>query len=255
MANFRSIWSTLGPPWTRRYWGERLWGAIALVQDLLAEGMTQAARAGWLRSATYPVDALPLHGSERRIPRVSGETAAQYRMRLIDAWHVWEEAGTPTFADHVLEPFGIDATDVEIRAHLTPGWTPDPAATDFSRFHVICTDPNPAWSMVLYGAPLVVWGGGGTIGSTATTDQIRGVYQLMWNFKAGHDIPCGVLLVWGWAWGVGTWGLGDWGQSSIEWEMSNAHGGAARHHHPDTYGAGGHGCYGSAPTWGARLYF
>lgn len=252
-ANFRAIWAKIGPPWTRRYWGERLWQAMALVQDLLAEGMTQAARAGWLRSDTYPVDALPIHSDERRIPAVPGETAAEFRDRLANAWHIWGEAGTPTFANYVFEPFGLDPADTHVFAPVPDGWLVGSPLASFSRFTVLLDDPSAKWAQSFWGTPLTVWGMGLTWGSTATQDDVRGAYKLIWNFKAAHEVPIAVVLAWGWCWGWGNWGDGGatWGAHSIYWEMGNYYGGCGRH--PGTWG--GPGAYGAATTrWGTRLW-
>lgn len=253
-TNFRTYFETIGPPWTHRYYGERLWGALGLMCDLVAEGATQAVRASWLKADTFPADALPIIGHERQIERVQPDTNAAYRTRLMQAWDLWTEAGTPGYGGWVFEPWGIADADVYARAQAPDGWCVGSPTADISRFSLLVDDPSPAWTQALWGTAPPTWGIGWTWGSSATLSDIQAVYKLVWAYKAAHEVPIMVVLAWGDCWGWGAWGTGTWLTESIYWEMGQYWGGSTGHRHFDVWG--GVSAYDADPAvWGTRLYF
>lgn len=216
MPTFRDFVKDRVPPWLDEYWGLRYTrGLIGYIADCVLEGATQAIKAPWLRSNTSPSDALPVIAHERNIRRVAMETDDSFRIRLANAWVLWGEAGTVTFADNALEPLGLDPADVTIMAQKD--WTAPPDTTDFfSRFWVICEDPAP-WTQLLWGG--FVWSDGSTWGSSATHDEVISSIQVIWDWKAGHEVPVSILLAWDWFWGWGVWGApaGVWGTHIATW--------------------------------------
>ena len=61
--------------------------------DSVATGAAEALRAPWLLESTSPGDALPLDGSEKRMPRYPGEPEASYRARLQGCWVAYADGG------------------------------------------------------------------------------------------------------------------------------------------------------------------
>jgi len=99
-------------------WGRRWQQAIGLLGDGFAEGAQQATRARWI--ATCPDDALAYHGKARDWEQAPGETAAEYRARLLETWHLAEWAGTATGIIDALATLGL--TNVDVLEAFTPGW-------------------------------------------------------------------------------------------------------------------------------------
>lgn len=226
--NFRNYLAHIVPPWLRRYWGERLvGGAVGLYADLLMEGCAQAVKASWLRSNTSPDDALPRIGDERNVPKVDGETPDEYRARLANAWELWEEAGTPSYADNVLEPWGFSPAGVFV--YSWHDGDEDAASTHWSKFSVVALDGTvgaetvtiPFTQSIVGTFPLTV-GDGSTVGSSATLDQVRGMCSQLWHFKAGHDVPQWLYMCWGYAGGA-IYGVGSaaWSANAVQIPLGN----------------------------------
>lgn len=236
--NFRNYLSHIVPPWLRRYWGERLvGGAVGLYADLLMEGAAQAVKAAWLRSNTSPDDALARIGDERNVPKVDGETPDQYRERLGNAWETWEEAGTPTYGDNVLEPWGFTPAGVFI--YSWHDGDEDAASTHWSKFWVVALDGTVGaetvtipFDQAIWATMPLTWGSGTTWGSSATETQVRGMCSQLWHFKAGHEVPQELRLVYGYAGGA-IWGAGGaaWAAVAVRIPLGNFIG-----HNPGAFG-------------------
>lgn len=104
MANtdtFVRWWQSVSPAWLQNYYGQRLTGAIALMSDLLTEGMRQAVRMRWILDDTPP-DALPYQGTARLLRQYSHESEASFRAVLARPWHHHSRAGSPqSVLDHL----------------------------------------------------------------------------------------------------------------------------------------------------------
>jgi hypothetical protein len=177
--NWRDYFAAIGPPWTQRYWGERLWGAFAYMSDLVTEGMAQAIKAHLLEQATSPPDALPRIGNERRMPRYAGESDDQYRDRLLDAWYAYERGGTRVGVISQLAWYDIVANIVSFH----DGWLFEnpPLIYHWSRFAVFLTT-HPWSTAYLYGAGYS-YGTPITYGSTATPAEVDTVKGLIRKWK------------------------------------------------------------------------
>ncbi len=259
--NFRNYLAHIVPPWLRRYWGERMvGGSISLFADLIMEGAAQAIKAPWLRSNTSPDDALPLIGTERSIPKVDGETAAQYRARLIAAWDLWERAGTTSYPADVLAPWGFDSDGVFV--YSWHDGDEDAASTHWSKFWVVAVDGTIAgggtvtipFDQAIWATMPLTWGAGTTWGSSATEAQVRGMCSHLWHFKAGHEVPAQLRLVYGYTDPDPIWGLGGdaWAADAVRIPLGSYWGA----HHP--WGAYGVSVAPREPTvpavWGVRFH-
>lgn len=94
MPTFRDyVASVLPRPFAQRL-SAGFFGVLhGLTGDQLSDGMSLAARMGWIKDPASPDDVLPLLGEERGMPRYPVETSAQYRARLTDAWNAYKFAG------------------------------------------------------------------------------------------------------------------------------------------------------------------
>lgn len=143
-------WTTwifnLAPGWLQGYWGQRLLGICVLVADIVSEGASEAIRAPWLAESTSPDDCLSLKGEEYMMPRYPGETAEQYRARLLAVWETWPYAGSAQAIETQLAAAGFDATVVFHSDRLGPKGQ---AAPYRSQFWVLLngtpTYESPAW--------------------------------------------------------------------------------------------------------------
>lgn len=219
-TNFREQLEAQSLPWMLRFYGIRFFGAaIGLVTDTIMQAASLALRAAWLKDSTSPDDALPFFGEERQIAQVPGETNAQYRVRLADAWDIWKQAGTTSFAAVTLAPFGVDAASVQIVADRD--WVADPGSTHWSRFWIVLAPPLP-WELTLWGDAGDQWGDGRTWGSDATEGEVSAVRSQLCKFKSAHEI--GVFVVLNFSnqvWGLGSWGDAGkvWGTDVVRWPL------------------------------------
>jgi hypothetical protein len=184
-VHWRDYFAAIGPPWTQRYWGERLWGAIAYMSDLVTEGMAQAVKAHLLEQETSPPDALSRIGSERQMPRYPSETNDQHRARLLDAWNAYEEGGTKASIIGQLATFGL--SNVVVRT-WREGWIFGDAlgATHWSRFAVILETPHGITGPYTYGAGYI-YGSPITYGSSATPNEVSTIKGIVKKWKAVHS--------------------------------------------------------------------
>lgn len=140
-----------------------------------------------------PDDALDALGQWLLLPRYSGEvdgtTTSGYRGRLCAAWPTWLKAGSAQSVIDSLNGYGIP--DVEIFADYQGTFAP---GAWFSRFWVILgpdfgdTGIAPLTMPFVLGDPLA------TLGSTATTDQIKAIKKQVLKFKAAHGYPCRIFF-------------------------------------------------------------
>lgn len=216
-VTFVNYIASISPPWLRGFFGERFVGVTnALAADKAAEAATQAIKAPWLRAPTSPDDALPFSGAERNIDRAPAETNAQYRARLVDAWRLWEQAGTEQGLKNALAPFGVPEAAIVIKEEHD--WEPDPGAKHWSRFWIIITGTVP-WQPVLVGGNLV--GDGSTIGSTATPLEIASVRRFVAKWKPGLAVGVFVILAFeSQIVGLGNVGSGTLGSKVAYWPLT-----------------------------------
>ena len=220
MTTFVERWEKLLPPWLKRHWGGKLAGFIALAADAMAEGASVALVAPWLGVDASPNDALPLVGAESSLPRYSTESEPTYRTRLLNRWDAHEKGGTrptPTTGAvcEQLQHFGLAGArmirNYDWRLSGPPGdWD------NFSRFWIVLDDHW--WSQTFVGGGTV---GDGTVGSTASPQEVRDVRAINRRHKAGHDICPGIFVIFsGSIIGDlgGTVGDGTIGGAAIEWK-------------------------------------
>jgi len=187
--DLRELARKLSPGWLRNKWGERLMGTIAgLMSDVLLDGALVAINLRSLRSPIFPPDGLDLIGSERMLPRFPAEPHATYKARLLDAWKLWQQAGT---AGGIRGMFARLGFVVSIKTNADWNWDNQPA--NWSRFWVIITDHR--WvSDGIWNDP-GVWDDGGTWDTNATPDEVRATRNIVRAFKAAFEICPAICVV------------------------------------------------------------
>jgi hypothetical protein len=193
VPNFRTYINSIAPPWFRGEWGERLWGMVGLYADLVAEGCSQAVKAHLLNMDTSPPDALPVIGSGRDMPRYPGETDAQYRSRLWDAWDAYVVGGTEAAITGQLAEYGLSNTRC-ISQH--DGWRFEipPTGSEWSRF-VVVIEQTHSWATAYTYGTGYSYGTAMTYGSAATPDDVATVKGIIMKWKPAHSRNPYILLI------------------------------------------------------------
>lgn len=158
MPNFKEMSESVLPaPFLQRYSGAWFGVLCGLTGDLLAEGMGLALRLAWISDRESPDDVLPLIGSERGMPRYAGETPAQYRARLQDAWTAYTFAGAEqtivsqfAHAGYPGVEIVFDAAALGPNGEAAPYWSQFWVHFPFSSGHPVTGD-GPAWGGFVYG--------------------------------------------------------------------------------------------------------
>jgi hypothetical protein len=192
--NFRALIAALSPRVLRGPVGARFVGALGLMLDMLASGARSAVLGRSMLSKEFAPDALPLKGSERGMPRVSGESDATYFHRVYDAWRIWQRAGT---GPGLIEAFSWMGWNVSIVSNRDWNWDGHPE--NWSRIWIVVEpghgvgddglwgDPNPDGSDAL-------WGDGGIWGTNASARVFRDAHMLARDFKPGHYLVSHIIL-------------------------------------------------------------
>lgn len=170
MGNFKDMVDARLPrPFTQALSGG-LFGVLAsLTGDLNADGLSNALKLAWLADPASPDDVLPLVGSERGMPRYPGETAAQYRARLLDAWNAYKFAGSEGTIVQQFAHAGYPGTEIQFDAaalgpngEAAPYWSQFWVYFPYSSGHPVTGD-GPQWGAFNYGDG-TVYGLGVTVG-------------------------------------------------------------------------------------------
>jgi hypothetical protein len=194
MTTFRGyLMDGLLPDWAKYEHGGRLcYGAFGVIAEGLADQQTRACCAGMLASPHSPDDALPLAGRERGdLPRYPGETAAQYRLRLIDAYNAWGFGGADQSIVSQLDLAGFPGAQIAYYANrVGPRGEPAPY---LSQFWVTFPDGSlnlvPAvWGQMVYGC---FWWGRGAL----SIDDASRFWSIVRKFKPVNYVCRGIELV------------------------------------------------------------
>ena len=180
--------------WLQNEVASRFLGMWGTLMDITSDGMLEGLYAPWLAHGdAKSSDVLQLIGSERRMPRFVGESAANYRLRLMAAWDLHEYAGTAQVVERVLAAMGLSAEVVEMSE-----WNWDDRPEDWSRFWVVIHQPHP-WTQRLWGEEPV---GSGmtygdpafTYGSSMTINEVETLRRTIRHWKPGH-MRCQHIIV------------------------------------------------------------
>jgi hypothetical protein len=209
MPNYRDLGLANSPTRLRGKYGRRLVGAAMFLLDSVAQGLTHAVRAPWLRGKTGGAyDAVQLLGSETSLPRYPIETWSQHRARIDRAWSDWPFAGDedPLIAQLAAAGF----PNAEIRFNdLAPGPLGQPAPY-WSQFWVFfpmgshpVTGPGPRWGQFQWGDG-TLWGPSGI-----TRVDLYTIRSIVRKWKPGDWVCRGLIFELSRPrWGEFTWGDG-----------------------------------------------
>lgn len=201
-SNYRSFVERVMPTVLKGYWGRRLVGAIAMLVDELALGITQAVHAPWLGDPGIgpAEDALRPAGSELSLPRYPNETRAQYDARLQRAWLDWPFAGDEDPLLAQLAAAGFPGAKI-----FDPRqWPNKPPSPYYSQFWIFF--PKGTHTVTSAG-PLIgsfVVGDGTSLGPIGiTVQQLFTMRSIIRKWKPGHWVCRGIVFE------VSGWTIGD----------------------------------------------
>ena len=216
--NFRQFVESLLPTWLDKpdAFGQRFAGGVlGFAVDMISEASSQAIKAGWVKQASSPDDALPSIGQNFNIEQVPGETNVEFRARLSDtpgAWELWEEAATVLFAENTFAAFGIASSQVILATRVLETFG------NWSTWRIALVPPLPWAEATWGGTPWALWGlNSQTWGTDATQTEIFGVIKLLCKWKSAHEVGVDVVLNYDdHVWGFGTWGAPKtWGTNGV----------------------------------------
>lgn len=168
----RMVWTTVQSlSYLRAYWGRRFVGGLmGLMGDVLSEGATQAFYARLPGHPEQAPDSLRQSGRDRDLVRFRGETEANWKARVRNAWDDYEQAGTVPQLLRVINQWGSagwPATWNPSNLLLVESGVP-------SQFTFTLTIPfgmiDPPWVPETYGGSRVYGEVGFFYGLAASTD-------------------------------------------------------------------------------------
>lgn len=189
--DFREFIARASPRVLRGPVGSRLVGALGLMMDILARGARSAVLSRFMLSTEFPDDALPLKGSERGLPRVANESDDVYFARVLDAWRIWQRAGTVPM---IVEAFSWMGWTVRVVANHEWNWDGHPE--NWSRIWIVVDPGHGVGRDGLWGDPQgdpAPWGDGGIWGTDASARVFRDAHMLARTFKPAHVVAFLVL--------------------------------------------------------------
>lgn len=187
--NWRDSVAQLLPPWLLSTWGEKFTGYLGLLQDFSSVGVSEAARAPWLREDTSPDDVLAMAGNDRAMVRYPYETDDQYRDRLIGVWDFKPYIGTEQGILGQLNVLGFGARLFPQREWSRPPVNhPLTNTLWWSRFFVVIDEYTGFSAGPVCGDPDTYCDDGllcGITGDPAIIAAIRGIIS---DTRAAHEV-------------------------------------------------------------------
>lgn len=163
---FEEYQPSLTPPWLQVGWGAAWTVSFGQLKSLAQQAATDATKCAIVSCA--PPDSLPLHGDQRNIERLPGETEDQYRGRLESAWETWGLMGSDAGVVHALALLGFTA---RIKRNNQWDWDGHPGNVPYywARMWPIIDQPNPATVGDVLGSTFVL--GTSRLGVNGITDD------------------------------------------------------------------------------------
>jgi hypothetical protein len=177
--------------------GRLLDGALGVMGNMLADQQLRAVCAGLLASDQSPDDILPAAGKERGgLWRYPGETADQYRSRLLNAATTWQCAGADRAIEEQLELAGFTGADVVFYTdRIGPHGEGQPYRSHFWVYIPLSTlrarpgwMNDPTWAECVWGC---FWWGYGAMG----VDDAQLFWAIVNKFKPVDHVCRGVAIV------------------------------------------------------------
>lgn len=213
LGTFRDSIRSIAPPWLLDPVGELVLWTAGAMPDVLNEWVRQGVRAR-MPGAGTPT-ALPFLGADRQIERGPEESDESYAARIRRAFDSWRIAGSPFELLAQLRAFflpsppplrivsdrsvwhTIDPTSGAVTKIITSprNWAWDalsssastpPGSPRWWRAWAIIDSSAGPWEQWFLGEPNVALGGGRTLGSTATEEEVASVRRIVRRWKPAN---------------------------------------------------------------------
>lgn len=193
MATIRDyVASVLPRPFAQRL-SAGFFGVLhGLTGDMLADGMSLAARMALLKDPASPDDVLPLIGDERGMPRYPIETPTQYRAQLVAAWDTYGAIGEPTIPAQFARAgfpgatITFDAAATGPRGEAAPYWSQFWVYFPYSSGHTV-TGHGKNWGAFNFGD-------GTLYGADATVEFYQLIHGVVRKWKPSKWICRGFIF-------------------------------------------------------------
>lgn len=213
---YRDLGFANSPTRLRGYFGRRLVGAAMFLLDSVAQGLTHAIKAPWIKSeegGSY--DAPQFLASELSLPRYPTETYLQHKGRLARAWLDWPFAGSAQTIVAQLAAAGFPGVEIRFDPDAPgPHGEPAPYWSQFWVFFPIGSHPiigpGVPWGSFDWGDGSL-WGPEGRDGPEATRIAIDTMRAIVRKFKPAHWVCRGLVF----ELSRPTWGSFDWDDGTV----------------------------------------
>jgi hypothetical protein len=215
---YRDLGFANSPTRLRGYFGRRLVGAAMLLLDSVAQGLSHAVKAAWIKGEEGGAyDAPSLLASETSLPRYPLETYSQHKARLERAWLDWPFAGDESSILGQLAAAGFPGAEIRFDPNAPgPNGQPAPYWSQFWVFFPIGSHPivgaGQEWGSFDWGDG-TLWGPEGRDGPEATQLALFTIRSIIKKWKPADWVCRGLMFElsrpkWGeFEWGDGTvWG-------------------------------------------------
>jgi hypothetical protein len=210
MANFRDYVARLLPSSFSGELGAGWFGVLCgLTGDLIAQGITDAVRAPWLKDPKSPDDVLPFIGNERGMIRYPGESVTSWRSRLIKTWDAYEFAGAAESIETQLAAYGYPGKVTFFPGRDGPFGEPAPYWSQFwitfaSGTHPV-TSEGPPWDTFN-------WDDGSVWGPVGYTPEFAATLHAIVNKWKPVDWICRGFIF---EFGTATWDTFNWDDGTL----------------------------------------
>lgn len=221
MKTFRTIRALAGGPrWLTTGEGRLVNYTLDLLKDAFVKRIYLGLLARFPQdpndptgATTAPTDALAAMGRDRRVVRGISDTDASYAARLLLWLDDRKTCGNPftlmrqlagycgstasfRTVDNSGNWYSRSATGVETSSIAASNWNWDGSTTAWSRFWVIVY-PGGLWTAEtsLWGGGGATWGETGTLGTTATQEQVSKVLAIVEDWKPAGTLGAVIIAI------------------------------------------------------------
>jgi hypothetical protein len=185
------------PRWLRGLWADRFTSVVAGLLDATLEGAEEAASQWFI--AECADDVVESHARSRLLYRLSGETIAALRLRVLGAWDFFPAVQTTAGLRDWLRLVS-NAPDLEVFDQANNNWqagaaadNDDSNANNASRHVIVIPAPNHPWARPTVGPGLVV-GPGLLVGITMTPNELSAIRAAYRRYRPANMVGIDIYV-------------------------------------------------------------
>lgn len=229
--SFKEYQSSLAPTYIKvDYFKNAQEEIFGIAKDDVSDSARNAVLSGFIQTA--PNDSLDLIGSNFNLDRCMSMSDDEWRIKLSQAWDIWQTSGTPARLIQEIKDLGFP------NVHILPEWIEvspgvfvkslpimdqnpamdDPANGFWSNFWVIIDQPHGFTGRLWGSPPAGIWGTGvsgvpykwGDV--YGDQDTLACLVALIKKFKPAWTSCRGIIFLLP---GAKVWGMPHWGDGSV----------------------------------------